>query len=158
MDDHNYGKDSMIDPDEDSMIGPDKDSMIGPDEDSMIGPDDSASILVGSETSESITDELTNSQRYRSPIWKHFSSLENEKKLGVIIYQKSVTNSDSSSLPEGQTQLDLSKFIKRPSKIPSRKDISVPNFTICANMVKRDVMSAYDKRKAFIKKVLQNVN
>ncbi|CAG8845154.1 11597_t:CDS:1, partial [Racocetra persica] len=27
-------------------------------------------------------------------------------------YQKSVSNSDSSNLPEGQTQLDLSLFIK----------------------------------------------
>ncbi|CAG8806483.1 25469_t:CDS:2, partial [Dentiscutata erythropus] len=116
------------------------------DEDSIINTDNSVSTLVISETSELITDELTNSQRYRSPVWKHFSLLENKKKL---IYQKSASNSDSSSLPEGQTQLDLSLFVKRPLKISKkpgfRKFLNgvLPNFDISANTVKRDIMNSY---------------
>ncbi|CAG8806558.1 7729_t:CDS:2, partial [Dentiscutata erythropus] len=150
------------------------------DEDSIIDTDNLISTLVISEISELITDELTNSQRYRSPVCKQFSLLENEKKANCNYcknklshkkgngtshfqhhlksynkYQKSASNSNSSSLPEGQTQLDLSLFVKRPSKISKkpgfRKFLNgvLPNLAISADIVKRDIMNSYGERKAF---------
>ncbi|CAG8803111.1 13958_t:CDS:2 [Dentiscutata erythropus] len=117
-------------------------------EDNTISFDDSASAIVRSDISESIVTNPTSLQKYISPVWKHYSLMTNEQKaISCRRYQAS--NGDSSNLPnlsDSQMQLDFSTFITRPSK------------TMSADTVKRDVMKAYDKRKAFIKKELQNVN
>ncbi|CAG8713381.1 30760_t:CDS:2, partial [Racocetra persica] len=148
MDDHNHNKDSII------------------------VPNDLVSTLVRSEISESITDESTNSQKYKSPVWTYFSLLKSEQKAkcnycntklsykkGNRIfhlrchlkscnkYQKSVSNSDSSNLPENELSF---QFVEKPDFQNFLNGV-LPNFAISADTVKQDIMNVYDKRKAFIK-------
>ena len=97
-------------------------------------------------------------------------------------YQSSVSNGASFTHPNGQTQLSFNSSVNRlPFGNSNRENLAymiifdelnfqfvekqgfrkfvngiLPGFTISADTIKRDIMKAYDKRKAVIKAILQN--
>ncbi|CAG8785873.1 21102_t:CDS:2, partial [Cetraspora pellucida] len=137
-----------------------------------------------SEVSELSIINPVDSQKNKSSVWAHFSLLTNKQKAicnyckyqlshkkstrmshlhrhlkSCRKYQKSVFKKGSAELPKGQMQLEFSPTIK-PSNDSIRKNlvdmIIRDELSFHADMVKRDVIKAYDIRKVYIKEILQN--